>query len=87
MAKVDQRGQIYILQDKAPSTDGEWFDYYIKVQDNHIVIKVNGMTTVDWTQPKDWSQKRRIGSGTIAFQAHDPTCEVYYKNIELKILE
>lgn len=85
--KVGKNGEVFLLMDKAPSTDGEWFDYHIKVQDNHIVIKVDGKTTVDWTQPEDWNKKRKIGSGTVGFQAHDPTCEVYYKDIKLKILD
>ena len=87
LAKVDKNGEIYILQEKAPSTDGDWFDYHIIVKDNHIIIKVNGLITVDWTQPKTWTKNRRIGSGTIAFQAHDPTCEIYYKNIQIKVLD
>jgi len=87
LAKVTENGEIYILQPKAPSTDGEWFDYYIKVQDNSIVVKVNGLTTVNWTQPEGWAKERRIGHGTVGLQAHDPTCQVYYKDIKIKILD
>ena len=86
LSKVSQNGEIYILQPKAPSTDGAWFDYHITVKDKHIVVKVNDMTTVDWTQPADWSKDRRIGSGTFALQAHDPKCVVHYKDIQLKVL-
>lgn len=85
-ARVDKQGQIYIQRDQAPSTDGEWFDYHISVVDDRIVIKVNGVITVDWTQPEGWSLDRRIGHGTIGFQAHDPSCMVYYKDIEIKML-
>lgn len=88
LVKVDDKGEVYMLRDKAPSTDGEWFDYHIKVVGDRVVIKVNGAITVDWTQPKGWeSGGRKIGSGTVGFQAHDPTCEVYYKDIMLKILD
>ena len=87
LAEVKNNGEIYLLQPKSPSTDGEWFDYYIKVMDKNIIIKVNGLTMVNWTQPIDWSKDRRIGSGTIGLQAHDPTCEVYYKDIMIKILD
>lgn len=88
VARVDKKGEVFILRPAAPSTDGEWFDYFIKVDGNRIIVKVDGVTTVDWTQPKDWEREgRRIGSGTVAFQAHDPTCNVFYKDIKLKILD
>lgn len=87
LVKVAENREIFMYQEKAPSTDGEWFDYHIKVQDNHIIIKVNGKTTVDWTQPKDWTKKRRIGEGTFALQAHDPKSETHYKDIRLKVLD
>ena len=83
-------GGLYGVQDvldNAPSKDGEWFDYYIKVQGKHIVIKINGEATVDWTEPDDWNQGgRRISSGTFALQGHDPGSVVYYKNIMVKPL-
>ncbi len=88
VVRVDEKQEVFIMQPKAPSTDGEWFDYHIIVQDKTITIKVNGMTTVEWTQPKDWSKgERKIGRGTVGFQAHDPTCEVLYKDIKIKMLE
>ena len=86
-ARVSKSGEIFLLKDKAPSTDGKWFDYHIIVKDKTITLKVNGETTVEWTQPNDWSKDRRIGHGTIGFQAHDPSCEVHYKDIRIKILE
>ena len=87
LVKVDKSGEVFILQPEAPSTDDEWFDYHIKVQDNSIFIKVNGVTTVNWTQPEDWTKDRKIGNGTIALQAHDPKCEVHYKDIKIRILD
>jgi len=84
-----------IVQAKAPSTDGEWFDYYIKVRNNRITIQVNGETTVDWVQPEGFDPAaelknmpgRKIGSGTIAIQAHDPKSVTYYKDMLLKITD
>lgn len=87
VSKVNDNREVFVMAPRAPSMDGEWFDYHIIVQDNRIQIKINGMTTVDWTQPKDWTKSRRIGSGTVGLQAHDPKCVVYYKDIELKILD
>jgi len=87
ISKVNDNREVFVMAPRAPSMDGEWFDYHIIVQDNRIQIKVNGMTTVDWTQPNDWTKSRRIGSGTVGLQAHDPKCVVYYKDIELKIMD
>ena len=75
--------------DNAPSKDGEWFDYYIKVEGRHVTIQINGQTTVDWTQPTDWDPKkslkgmdgRKLGSGTFALQAHDPKSTTFYKDV------
>lgn len=87
MVQVKKNKEVFLAQDKAPSNDGEWFDYHIIVQGNTITIKVDGKTTVEWTQPEDWNKKRKIGHGTIGFQAHDPTCEVHYQDIRIKLLE
>jgi len=82
-------GGLYAAQDvmdNAPAKDGEWFNYYIKVEGKHIIIKINAKTTVDWTQPEDWKPPegmpgRKISSGTFALQGHDPKSVVYFKNI------
>ena len=82
-------GGLYSVQDvidDAPSTDDEWFHYYIRVEDNHVIIQIDGKTTVAWTQPEDWEQSgRRIDEGTIALQGHDPDSIVYFKNIMVKV--
>ena len=87
VVKVDEKQEVFIMQPQAPSTDGEWFDYHIVVKDKNITINVNGITTVNWTQPESWSKGRRIGHGTVALQAHDPKSVTHYKDIEVKILE
>ena len=82
-------GGIYAIQDvmdNAPSTDDKWFHYYIRVEDNHVIIQIDGKTTVAWTQPEDWEQSgRSIDEGTIALQGHDPDSVVYFKNIMVKV--
>ena len=91
---VKKTGGLYAIQDvlnTAPVKDGEWFDYYIKVEGKHIVIKINDKTTVDWTEPADWQPPqnmsgRRISSGTFAIQGHDPKSIVYYKDIAVRPL-
>jgi hypothetical protein len=72
--------------------DNEWFTEDILVKGDTITVKVNGKQVVNWTQPADWNGTsdfagRRIGSGTIALQGHDPGSTVYYKNIRIKLLK
>lgn len=91
---VKKTGGLYAVQDvlnTAPVQDGEWFDYYIKVDGKHIVIRINGKTTVDWTEPAGWQPPknmagRKISHGTFALQAHDPDSIVYYKDIQVRPL-
>jgi hypothetical protein len=86
-------GGLYAVQDvldNAPSTDNKWFHYYIRVEDKHVIIQIDGKTTTAWTQPEDWTPPqgmpgRKIGEGTFALQGHDPKSLVYYKNIEVRV--
>jgi hypothetical protein len=86
-------GGLYAVQDvldDAPSTDDKWFHYYIRVEENHVIIQIDGKTTMAWTQPADWTppqgmEGRKIGEGTIALQGHDPDSIVYFKNIMIKV--
>ncbi len=71
--------------------DNEWYTQEIIVKDNHIVLKVNGKTMVDYTEPqgKESSEPgfdRLIGEGTFALQAHDPESKVYFRNLKVKRL-
>ena len=79
------------VREKAPSTDGEWFDYHITVQGKRIHIRVNGETTVDYTEPEGGPTSpgfagRRLGEGTFGIQAHDPDSEVHYTRFAVKPL-
>lgn len=88
VARVEGNKEVFCYKKKAPSKDKKWFDYHITVIDNTVTIRVNGEIQTQWTQPDDWSNPdRRIGSGTMALQAHDPGCEVHYKDIQIKILD
>jgi hypothetical protein len=87
---MDQRGMNLVLPE-APHEDGEWFDYEIKVEDKTITISVNGKTTVKFTEPPNWAGAgpnmpgRKVSSGTVALQAHDPGSTVFFKDIQLKV--
>ncbi len=88
-------GGLYAIRDvmdHAPSKDGEWFDYYIRVEGKHIVIKINGEVTAEFTEPADWQPPanmsgRRLSEGTIALQGHDPKSTIYYKDLAIRPLK
>jgi len=86
-------GGLYGVSDvfEAPAQDGKWFEMHITVQGKHVVIKVDGKTVVDYTEPAGKEPPkdgfiRVISEGTFALQAHDPKSEVHYKNIRVKKL-
>lgn len=82
-------GGLYNVKDnfKAPVKDDEWFTYEITVEGKHIVVKINGETISDYTEPADLNRPdRQLSHGTFALQAHDPGSKVYYRNLQAKRL-
>ena len=82
-------GGLYGIQDvfTAPAKDNEWFDYHIIVNGKRIIVKIDGETTADYTEPEDLDRgDRRLSSGTFALQAHDPGSKVLYRNLRVKAL-
>ncbi len=85
-------GGLYAVSDikESPGKDNEWWTYHIIVKDKTVTLKVNGKTTVEWTQPEGWEHPtmkgRKLASGTFALQAHDPGSVAYFKNIRVKPL-
>ncbi|MCA9119395.1 MAG: DUF1080 domain-containing protein [Planctomycetaceae bacterium] len=74
-----------------PCKDNEYWTQHIIVNGKHVTIKINDQTVVDYTEPEGQeafsdSFERRLGSGTFAFQAHDPMSTAYFKNIRVKRL-
>lgn len=89
-------GGLYAVKDvldTSPAADDQWFDYEIRVEGKRILIKINGTVTTDWTEPEGWGPAkknmpgRKIGSGTIALQGHDPVSRIYYKDIFIRPLK
>ncbi|MDQ6707476.1 MAG: DUF1080 domain-containing protein [Acidobacteriota bacterium] len=58
-----------------------WFNQHIIAQGNHIVIKVNGKTVVDYVDEKNTYTK-----GHLALQQHNQGSVVSFKNLEMKPL-
>jgi Domain of Unknown Function (DUF1080) len=88
-------GGLYAVKDvldQAPVGDDDWFDYLIRVEGKRITISINGKVTTDWTEPADWDPAtikmpgRKLSSGTIAIQAHDPKSRVHYKDLAIRPL-
>jgi hypothetical protein len=86
-------GSIYAIRNvwKAPVPDGEWFNYRIVVQGKTIRTFINDMPAAEYTEPEnpyrpESMSGRLLGSGTFAFQCHDPGSVVAYQNIRVKPL-
>lgn len=89
-------GSVYSVQDvKAEQltglvTDNVWYTHHVVVKGGNVKIYLNGKLVNDFNeepgrQPgKDF--ERKLNSGTIALQAHDPKSVVLYKNIRVKKL-
>jgi len=58
-----------------------WFTQEVTAVGNHIVIKVNGKTTVDYVDTKNTLMK-----GHFAFQQHNLGSEVWIRNVQVKEL-
>ena len=56
----------------------EWLTQEVIARGNHIVIKVNGETTVDYVDKKNTYKK-----GHFALQGHDPGTVVKFRKIEV----
>jgi hypothetical protein len=52
-----------------------------------VIIKINDKLAVDYTEPETLPEdrKKRLSSGTIALQGHDPKSVAYFKDIRIKI--
>jgi hypothetical protein len=89
-------GSVYSVQDvKADQLtgivkDNEWYTHHVVVKGGNIKVYLNGKLLNDFTEEagrqagKDF--ERKLNSGTIAFQAHDPKSVVFYKNVRVKKL-
>ena len=74
-------GSLYNISDTKeqlvpPDT---WFTQHVIAQGNHIIIKVNGETVVDYVDKKNSFRK-----GYLALQQHDPGSTVRYRNLRMR---
>ena len=87
-------GSLYAIVDVKENyaNDNEWYTEYVKVEGNRIIIKINDIVTVDYTQPEnplrgDGEKERILKRGTFALQGHDPGSVVFYKDIMVRPLK
>ncbi|MBP7951792.1 MAG: DUF1080 domain-containing protein [Verrucomicrobiales bacterium] len=86
-------GSLYAVKDvlEKAAQDDQWFDYLIKVEGKKVAISINGKCLVEYEEKAGDKRApdmdgRWLKSGTFAIQAHDPGCEVHYKDIAVKPL-
>lgn len=90
-------GSLYDVVDFNQSVVNEanWFTVFIRVQNQRIVVQINGKTTVDYTEPPNVVAQRsrerkgrvlRPDGGAIALQAHDDKSTFYFKSIRVRSL-
>ncbi len=86
-------GSLYAVDDvkEVYVKDNEWYTEHIIVKGNHITVKINDKTVVDYTEPDDTKREdsmsgRKLSSGTVALQGHDPNSVVYFKDIMVRPL-
>lgn len=87
-------GGLYAVKDvmnQSPVKDNEWYTYDIIVNGKSVTIKINGKTTAEWTQADDYVPPagmagRKLGTGTIALQGHDPQSKALYRSVKIKPL-
>jgi hypothetical protein len=70
-----------IVYDQLHKPD-EWFTQEVIADGNHIIIKVNGKTTVDYVD-----ENNTYAKGRFALQQHDPKTVVKFRKIEYRPLE
>ncbi|MDH5399114.1 MAG: DUF1080 domain-containing protein [Cyclobacteriaceae bacterium] len=87
-------GSLYNILDVKETyvKDNEWYTEYIKVEGKRVIVKINDIVVVDYTEPEnplrtDSEAKRTISKGTFAIQAHDPGSVAYYKEIMVRPLK
>ncbi len=83
-------GSLYAIADIKETyvKDNEWYTEYIKVEGKRVIVKINDITVVDYTEPenplREEGSQRLISSGTFALQAHDPDSKVMFRDIKVR---
>jgi hypothetical protein len=76
----DNERKAMIVRDQLVKPD-EWFTQEVIAVGNHIVIKLNGKTTVDFVD-----ERKRYAKGHFAIQQHHDGSAVWIRKAEVKEL-
>lgn len=85
-------GSLYDLVNlgHTPAQDNKWWTQHIIVNGNKVTVKIDDVVVLEYTEPRGAQPgrgfSRKIGSGTFAFQAHDPNSVVRIRNVRVKRL-
>jgi hypothetical protein len=85
-------GSLYDLVNlgHTPAQDNKWWTQHIIVNGNKVTVKIDDIVVLEYTEPRGAQPgrgfSRKIGSGTFAFQAHDPNSVVRIRNVRVKRL-
>ena len=87
-------GSVYSFQDVRETfvEDGEWYTETVIVEGSKITVKINGKTINEYDESKDEKRQgdlgtKKLSSGTVALQAHDPESVIYYRSVKIKVLD
>ncbi len=76
-----QSNNVIVAYGESLVPAGDWFNMDVIAVKNHIVVTVNGITTVDY-----YDSDRRFFAGAIGLQLHNPQTVVEFRKIEIKEL-
>ncbi len=82
-------GGIFRRQDAriVAANDGEWFSMLLVAHGPQFAAWVNGLQVTDWRDTRAPDPNPRSGSrlepGTLMLQAHDPTTDLVFRQIEI----
>ena len=84
-------GSVYALQDVKETfvKDDEWYTEQISVQGKKVTIRINDKIINEYMEPDSISQGasgKKLSSGTVALQGHDPKSKVLFKDIMIRVL-
>ncbi|MGL4513400.1 MAG: 3-keto-disaccharide hydrolase [Lacipirellulaceae bacterium] len=82
-------GGLYAIadvMDKSPVNDNQWYTQEVSVRGKHVILRVNGTVTTDYTEPDGVKREanlagRLLSKGTFALQGHDPGSTVRYRKV------
>lgn len=87
-------GSLYGIRNvyKTIVPDEQWFKMQIAVRGKNVQVRINGIQTVDYTEPnipyipEGTETERFLDNGTFALQCHDPRSKAMYRAIRVRPL-